>query len=382
MVHEKIIQLSNNLRDAGINVSIRSTKRACEVVDILIENKATQNLKDALMSVYIKDHYDTEKFQEVYDELFTDEPLEQLKPRQQKGHHKTSNLTRQQKSTQTDAVKSEIKKPFSMKDLLEEKLSSAMRKQNNLKEKDIENEDLNELNKFDKRTLNVCRKLGMKIANKRIKRQKKSQKNRINIQKTIRKNLKYGGKLVELQKTELQKDKSKHIFLEDISGSCDWISTWFFSILYGCQKTFNKITVYEFDNKIINITDDLKTESYYKTYENIMRKRAQHGMIHNESNMKEAFNEFLKTAPLNHRTYVIILSDCRDWKGKMQDGKLESAEILRKIVNKSKGVIILNPEDKEKWTTKTSCVKEYEDVGAKVYEVKNLKNMAKIIEQL
>ena len=49
MVHEKITQLSNNLRDAGINVSIRSTKRACEVVDILIENKATQNLKNALM---------------------------------------------------------------------------------------------------------------------------------------------------------------------------------------------------------------------------------------------------------------------------------------------------------------------------------------------
>ena len=105
-------------------------------------------------------------------------------------------------------------------------------------------------------------------------------------------------------------------------------------------------------------------------------------MLHNESNMKESFDEFLKTAPLNHRTYVIILSDCRDWKGKMQDGRLESAEILRKIVNKSKGVIILNPEDKEKWTSKTSCVKEYEDVGAKVYEVKNLKNMAKIIEQL
>ena len=105
-------------------------------------------------------------------------------------------------------------------------------------------------------------------------------------------------------------------------------------------------------------------------------------MIHGQSDMANSFKEFLAKAPLNHRTTVIILSDCRDWQGKREEGILESAMLLKEIVTKSSKVLIFNPEPESKWNTPTSCVQDYQNVGAEVYEIQNLEHLAKLITDL
>lgn len=92
--------------------------------------------------------------------------------------------------------------------------------------------------------------------------------------------------------------------------------------------------------------------------------------------------ENLSKAHLNHRTTVIILSDCRDWQGKRENGILESAMVLKEIVTKSSKVLIFNPEPMEKWNTPTSCVHDYKDVGAEVYEIRDLNHLADMIIKL
>ena len=98
--------------------------------------------------------------------------------------------------------------------------------------------------------------------------------------------------------------------------------------------------------------------------------------------MAQSFKEFLKDANLNHRSIVIILTDCRDWRGKREEGILESAKILKKIVKQSSKVIILNPEKKIRWDTHTSCVRDYQNAGAEVYEIGNLEHLAELITKL
>jgi uncharacterized protein with von Willebrand factor type A (vWA) domain len=44
--------------------------------------------------------------------------------------------------------------------------------------------------------------------------------------------------------------------------------------------------------------------------------------------------------------------------------------------------LIFNPEPESKWDTPTSCVRDYQNAGAKVYEIKNLDNLAKLITEL
>ena len=68
--------------------------------------------------------------------------------------------------------------------------------------------------------------------------------------------------------------------------------------------------------------------------------------------------------------------------GKREDGILESAVILKEIVTKSAKVLIFNPEPESKWDTPTSCVRDYQNAGAEVYEIKNLNHLARLITDL
>lgn len=384
MSNKRIIALSNQLREEGVDVSIRSTQTACDVWNLMKGSTNMNNIQTALKSVYVKNHHDNKKFDKVFNDLFIniDEGHNQeiLEDMPYNGKNDDSSVLREDIMGIPDAIDSN--EPLSIESMLPPDFNPETLQEKRIHEKDLLKTDINNLNTFDERILDLCRKLGDKIANQRSKRRKLMNSRTIDMPRTIRGNLKNGGKLIKLYHNKPPIHKNKHIFLSDVSGSCDWISNWFFSIIYGCQKSFDKINSYEFDSTIINTTDALKTESYYESYQNITAQKIRRGMIHGQSDMAKSFKEFLKDAHLNHKSIVIILTDCRDWKGKREDGVLKSAEILRKIVEQSSKVMIFNPESKKRWNTPTSCVRDYQNAGAEVYEIKNLENLANMITKL
>ncbi|MDO5851213.1 MAG: VWA domain-containing protein [Methanobacteriaceae archaeon] len=368
--NEKIIALSNLLRNNGMDVSIRSTKTACNVLKIVPEDNI-EILFNSLESVYVKDHEDKLKFKKVFEDLFenyVDIPYKQEEIKKEGENYPESD---------TELVFN----PENIQNLKEIGLIPHLEQKRVIDQK-ISEYDINDLDFFDQRIFDLCYKLGVKIANRRIKRKKLSKQHEINISKTLRSNLKHGGKLITLIKSKPPKKNHNHIFLSDVSGSCDWITSWFFVILYASKRSFNKMQAYEFDNKIINITDLLKKTTYKNSYEEIRKIRIENRMFHGQSDMYSAFNEFYKQAPINNKSYVIILSDCREWNGLKENNRPLSADILEKIVNKSKKVIILNPESQNLWYNETSAVKYYEEVGAQVYEIGSLNHLANLITKL
>jgi hypothetical protein len=56
-----------------------------------------------------------------------------------------------------------------------------------------------------------------------------------------------------------------------------------------------------------------------------------------------------------------------------------SSDGMEYIVNKSKKVIVLNPEPRNKWNVVDSCVSYYEDSGAEFFEVRNLEQLTELI---
>jgi uncharacterized protein with von Willebrand factor type A (vWA) domain len=113
-----------------------------------------------------------------------------------------------------------------------------------------------------------------------------------------------------------------------------------------------------------------------------MEIRQDNAMIRGKSNMFTAFKGFEKRANLNSKSYVLILSDCRDWAGPKEDGIPKSAELVENMVKKSKRVLILNPEEEKKWNVADSCVSYYEDVGAELFEVRDLEQLANLIIEI
>jgi uncharacterized protein with von Willebrand factor type A (vWA) domain len=110
--------------------------------------------------------------------------------------------------------------------------------------------------------------------------------------------------------------------------------------------------------------------------------RIKHMMVHGTSDMYSAFKQFQDKANINNKSYVIILSDCRDWAGPKVNGIPASVEIVEEMVRDAKKVIILNPEDKNKWDIVDSCVSLYQEAGAQVFEVNTLNQLAHFVEQM
>jgi uncharacterized protein with von Willebrand factor type A (vWA) domain len=308
-----IVHLSNQLRDKGLNVSIRSTQTALDTYELLGTTDLAL-LKRALRSVYVKDKYDMVKFDEIFDECFIKKPQtddRQVERNSNKrigkiGGKSNKYIIKKNGKTKKNPNKmgSEQIKQLSGTPVLDEREELE-------RDGELLNKDLTKINKFDPRILELCQQLGRRIANKRSRRNRMAKTNKVDIRRTMRKNIKYGGVPVELIKAKPRKRKNEHLFLNDISGSCEWISSWFFMLMYSCQTAFKDSRVFEFDNKVIETTDALKQEYLLTAFADVRTLRMRNAMVHGTSNMYAAFNQFRKQAKLNNKSYVIILSDCQ-----------------------------------------------------------------------
>ncbi|WP_458404061.1 VWA domain-containing protein [Methanobrevibacter sp.] len=382
---KKIANLSAKLREQGLPVSIRSTQAATQIYMDLGQDDR-QLLKTALMAVYVKDRYDIPKFMKVFEEVFKEEvkkeetkELDRGKAYRGKGPTSNKYVIKKQNNAyqklNREKVNNEKLKMLSGQPLLEEVKQLE-------RDGELMNKDLTKLNRFDPRMLEICQRLGKRIANKRSRRKVQAHSHKIDMRRTIRNNLKYGGVPLDLIKAKPRPHKNEHLFLNDISGSCEWISSWFFMLMFSAQTAFKRSRTFEFDNKVIETTKALKEEYLIDSFIKVKDMRVKNMMVHGTSDMYSSFTKFQEMANINNKSYVIILSDCRDWSGPKVKGIPASVGVLEEIVRDSKKVVILNPEDRNKWDVVDSCVSLYEEAGAEVFEVNTLNQLAHFVEQM
>ena len=382
---KKIANLSAQLREKGLPVSVRSTQAAVKIYMDLGEDDR-QLLKTALMAVYVKDRYDIPKFLKVFEEVFKTEvekevakELEKGTAYRGKGPKSNKYIIKKQNNAfqkvNKEKINNEKLKMLSGQPLLEEVKQLE-------RDGELMNKDLTKLNRFDPRMLEICQRLGKKIANKRSRRKVKSTSHKIDMRRTIRTNLKYGGVPVDLVKAKPRPHKNEHLFLNDISGSCEWISSWFFMLMFSAQTAFKRSRMFEFDNKTIETTEFLKEKYMVNAFAEIRLLRMRNMMVRGTSNMFTAFESFMKQADISNKSYIILLSDCRDWAGPKVNGIPASVELISQMSSMAKKVIILNPEDKKKWDVVDSCVSLYRGAGAQVYEVSTLNQLADFVADM
>ena len=338
------------------------------------------------MAIYVKDRYDIPKFNKVFDEVFAAVKNDDLPKQLQQGKAyngagpKSNKYVIKKQGDMASKVRKEKISNEQLKMLSGQPLLEEAKKLE--RDGELMNKDLTKLNRFDPRMLEICQRLGKRIANKRSRRKVKTSSNKIDIRRTLRANLKYGGVPFELVKAKPRPHKNEHLFLNDISGSCEWISSWFFMLMFSAQTAFKRSRTFEFDNKVIETTDALKEEYLIDSFVKVKDMRIKNMMVHGTSDMYSSFKSFQEQANINNKSYVIILSDCRDWAGPKVNGVPASVELVEEMVRDSKKLVILNPEDKNKWDVVDSCVSLYGDAGAQVFEVNTLNQLAQFVEQM
>ncbi|MHA2297325.1 MAG: VWA domain-containing protein [Candidatus Hodarchaeales archaeon] len=232
---------------------------------------------------------------------------------------------------------------------------------------------------------------GKKLGTLESRRRRMASKGRLNIRKTIRCNLKNGGILADLKVSRRRIRDPSIVLLNDVSGSTGWISEFFFVISYSLQQVFRKINVYEFDSTVADVTPAMKSRSLeiaLKERSNCWKNPV--GVRQGNSDYETALEDFIKVAwnKLNKKTTVVLLADCRDWNGRWRStssipsGEPLSKLKLKKIRNKVKRVMILNPEPTIAWNTGDSCIGHYQRIGAETYHVDTIKDLANLVYRL
>ncbi|NYB52360.1 MAG: VWA domain-containing protein [Methanobacteriaceae archaeon] len=382
---DKIVNFSNLLRQNGIPVSIRSTHTGKQVINLISEDDTL--FKAALSSVYIKEEKHRSTFNRLFDEFFQGKKEDSV---EEKKDEKTSknlnkklcsakknkkwNITYQEEDTGTKA--SELS---SVEVNYHPPLNDY---EDTCDETDLLFRDINTLNSFEPELFLLCQMMGRKIAMVRSRRQRQAKIMRPDVRRTIRKNLQYGGVLIDLLKSKPRVKKNHHFFLNDVSGSCDWISNWFFCLVYAAQNSFRRVRVFDFDNKSVETSSAMDEPNMMDAFIKVRDIRQKNLMIHGTSDMYQAFASFLDKVHLNRRSTLIILTDCRDWAGPKNEGKPQSADLVEKMTRKCRKVMVFNPEDKKKWDVVDSCVSHYQDAGAEIHEVRNLDQLAHLVRDI
>ena len=378
---DKIVKFSGILRENGIPASIRCTQTACEAANLI--KGGDFDLREALSCIYLKDYKQKKKFNECYDSFFegkgekTDKPSSSFEEKNKFVRKLNISVTKQNKTELSYHDNFQYKL-----DYIKNTLNDASENPDHEGNSELVRSNIHTLNTLQPELIDLCQKLGRKIATRRSRRYKQAKSQRPDIRRTIRKNMKHGGSLLELIKSKPRIKKQNHFFLSDVSVSCDWISIWFFCMIYAAQNSFNRAKAFEFDNKTAEISSALDELNIVDAFIKVLDIRRNNAMIQGKSNMYTAFQSFLSQANINHKSYVLILSDCRDWAGPKYEREPLSADFISTMSRKAKRVLILNPEPRIKWNAADSCVSSYEDAGAEAFEVSNLEQLADLISEI
>lgn len=175
--------------------------------------------------------------------------------------------------------------------------------------------------------------------NHRLKRRLRTSKNgKIDLRKTIRKNLSHGDDFIHLIKKNRKLEKYRLNVLLDVSGSMDKYSFYLLKFIWSLKANFKQIEAFIFSTKLIRITDYVDQAEVSMA----MMQMSQHA--DNWSSGTKIgkclldFNEQYGKRVLNGKSITIILSDGLD------TGKPEVlAREVQRIKLRTNKLVWLNP---------------------------------------
>lgn len=232
---------------------------------------------------------------------------------------------------------------------------------------------------------NKLKIMGRKFAVRQKRRQIKGHR-KINLRRSIRKNIQFGGTILKLEKKKKQIAKPKLVIVTDVSSSTIHASKLFLSIIWHARSVFRDIRYFEFISTCIEVTSSYRrARDINEGVENALKQWNEAVDGKENSNYYQAMKSLeaqLKESYLSPKTTIVLLGDLRDWWGPIEHGIPLSSFVLERLRKQVKQLIVLNPENMKQWGTGDSIVQHVLDKGIKVHETTDLRKLIQVLDQL
>src|SRR5437762_7853365 len=224
--------------------------------------------------------------------------------------------------------------------------------------------------------------LARKIATRVGRRRKPDGKTEeIDLRRTMRRNLKYGGDIIEFQLRRRKLKKTRIVLLCDVSGSMECYSRFLIQFMFGLQNELWGVDTFVFSTSLSRITHLIRTKDITNALEKISASILGWSGGTNIGRSLHAFNRNFAPSMVTHRTVVVIISDGWD-RGDVSLLEREMQDLKRRC----KKIIWLNPllasENYEPLCKGMQAALPYLDLFLSVHNVDSLIALGRTLQKI
>jgi len=220
----------------------------------------------------------------------------------------------------------------------------------------------------------LTRKLAVRLARKR----RHKRRGALDFRNTVRHSLSYGGVPVEPKFRHPRPAKPEIFVIADISGSVAAFARFTLHLVYAISSQFSRVRSFVFIDGLDEVTaffegvEDI-TEAIHR-----VNTEADVVWVDGHSDYGHALEVFWDNygKDVGPKTTVMILGDARN------NYHASQSWIAKEIQRKARKLFWLNPEPKAYWNTGDSIVGEYSPHCDGVFEVRNLRQLERFVDNL
>ncbi len=220
----------------------------------------------------------------------------------------------------------------------------------------------------------LTRKLAARLARKR----RHGRKGALDFRSTMRHSLSYGGVPAELKFRYPSPSKPEVMVVADISGSVAAFARFTLHLVYAISNQFSKVRSYVFIDGLDEVTRFFDGAEDIGEAVHRVNTEADVVWVDGHSDYGHAFGVFWErfNRDVGPKTTVLVLGDARN------NYHASQSWILKEVQHKARKVYWLNPEPRAYWDTGDSIVGEYGNHCDGVFEVRNLRQLERFVENL
>lgn len=219
----------------------------------------------------------------------------------------------------------------------------------------------------------LVRRMAKRLVALHQRRKKASRRGQLDFRRTLRKGLAYDGIPFEPQWRRIKKDQPRIMVLCDVSGSVATVAQFLLMFLYSVNEILPKVRAFAFSDSLHEVTelfDEYPLEQAVAlTLDRLGNRSSSYGR-------SMADFERLCLREIDHRTTVIVLGDARSNYGD------PGIATMRKVHERARQVIWLNPEPRVQWGTGDSEMPVLATACHRVKVCNTLKHLEQLVEDL
>ncbi len=223
----------------------------------------------------------------------------------------------------------------------------------------------------------AIQKLVSRIKDEYALRQRRQKSGKIDIKKTLRSSLQYGGLPLEISWKRKKKSKGKIVVLCDVSNSVRNATQFMLTLLYSLQDQFSKVRSFLFVSELGEVTKFFEEYEIKAAVDEALNNAdiSYYSSTSYSSVLKQFYDEYFDI--VNSRTTVIIIGDARN------NYAIDPNDlILEKMKQKARRIIWLNPERQVLWGSGDSVIYTYKKFCNEVRECWNVGQLMEFIDDL